>query len=257
MRTDPQFFMMGAVCADEGELCVLDYDQCPEPGIREMRSVLDTIVQEPGNLGAMIEGLEIKAYDKPKVTIAGTDRAWPSVIGPRSSHPPLIVHQHVAEALNAKGFSGFALKEVQISRLFPLQLLFSKRPRYFALETEKRIEYFLKIYERREGDYIFHYETRDFSDPELKKIQAEYGRFSHRKIPIVESWDGLDFFHLGEWEGMFGQLGCSRKFLDLVHQSGWTGFTFYPLDAVNSESFKDYRSRPWPPSLWYTKGHPE
>ncbi len=143
------------------------------------------------------------------------------------------------EALNAKAFAGFSLKEVKITWFFPLQLLFSRWLRYFALETENRIEYYLNIYERKEGKYIFHYETRDFSDPELKKIQREYGGFSFRKIPIFESWDGSDFFHLGEWKGMEGQLRCSRKFLDLVHHSGWTGFTFYPLDAVDSELFTD------------------
>ncbi len=257
MRPDPQFFMMGAVRADEGELYVADYSEYPEPGTQFMRKLLEIMEQEPEKLGSYIDENKSKAYAKAKVLISGKARAWPSVIGPDCSHPPLIVHQDVAEVLNTQGFTGFSLREVHIRWFFPLQLLLSKRPRYFALETERRIDYFSKLYEQKDGDYIFRYETRDFSDPELKKIQREDGRFTHRRIPIPESWDGSDFFHLDGREGMFGQLGCSRKFLDLVHQSGWTGFTFYPLDAMNSDSCEDYRLRPWPPSLWYPKGHPE
>lgn len=257
MRPEPQFFMMGAVCADEGELYVADYAQYPEPSIRNMRKLVEMINQQPENLGSFTKELETKASKKPKVLIFGKERAWPAVIGPSSSHPPLIVHQDVAQALNTQGFTGFALQEVHLRWFFPPHLLFSRRPRYFALETKKRLEYFLKIYEKKDGNYVFHYETGDFSDPELKKIQNEYGRFEQRKIPIVESWDGSDFFHMGKWEGLFGQLGCSRKFLDLVHQSGWTGFTFAPLDKIGSMSVYDYRSKPWPPSLWYPEGHPE
>jgi len=68
--------------------------------------------------------------------------------------------------------------------------------------------------------------------------------------------DRRTFFHLGEGDGSFGELGCSREFLDLAQEAGWTGFSFHPLDAIGI-SFRDFRSRPWPPTLWYPEGQPD
>jgi len=258
MRPEPQFFIMGAARPGEGELTVLDYDTHPELSLRQMKNGFASFILHVFSSQSDPPDLDfgIRYYRKPKVRIGGMASVWPSIIGPYSSGAPVIVHQDVADALASGGFSGFQLKEVEMRTVLPRQLMLSRRPRYFALKTEKRIDYYLRVYERREDQYTFCYEARDFADPELAKMRSEYGRFEYRKIPMLESWDGSAFFHLGEREGFFGELGCSREFLELAYKKQWTGFAFHPLDAL-SMSFHDFRSRPWPPSLWYPKGQPD
>lgn len=258
MRPDPPFFIMGAARPGEGELKALDYDTHPGINMRQLRKAFAAGLKEVEETQAktVMVDFGVKYYSKPKVRIGGKAKVWPSIIGPYSSSSPVIVHQDVAEALDSSDLFGFRAKEVQLRWVLPRQLLLSRRPRYFALETEKRIEYYLKAYERKEEQYTFCYEARDFSDPEFKRMQSEYGRFEWRKIPILESWDGSAFFHLGDRDGMFGELGCSSAFLDLAHENRWTGFAFHPLDAWGM-SFHDFRSRPWPPALWYPEGQPD
>jgi hypothetical protein len=258
MRPEPQFFMMGAARPGEGELEVLDFDTHPKLNMRQMGDVLASALRktEDSQAETVVLDLGVKYYNKPKVRIGGKAKVWPSIIGPYSSHDPIIVHQDVMAALNSGDLFGFQLKEVEMRTVLPRQLMLSRRPRYFALKTEKRIDYYLRVYERREDQYTFCYEARDFADPELAKMRSEYGRFEYRKIPMLESWDGSAFFHLGEREGFFGELGCSSEFLELAYKKQWTGFAFHPLDAL-SMSFHDFRSRPWPPSLWYPKGQPD
>ncbi len=198
----------------------------------------------------------IRDYKKPKVRIGGMANVWPAIIGPYSSSDPVIVHQDVAEALASGGFSGFQLKEVQMRWVLPSQLMLTRRPCYFALDAVNKINFYVRVYERKEEEYTFHYEARDLADPILKKLRCEDRRFEYRTMPLLESWDGAAFFRLGERKGSFGNLGCSRAFLDLAHEKQWTGFAFHPLDAL-SISFRDFRTRPWPPALWYPEGQPD
>ena len=188
---------MGAVCADEGELYVADYAEYPEPSLRDMRKMVETINREPENLGSFTKEIETRAYQKPKVPIFGKERAWPAVIGPSSSHTPLIVHQDVAQALITQGFTGFALKEVHIRRFFPPQLLLSRRPRYFALETEKRIEYFLKIYEHKDGNYVSITRRKIFRTLNSKKSRESMAVLPNAKSPSWKRGTARTFF---TWE---------------------------------------------------------
>lgn len=197
-----------------------------------------------------------KRFPVPRVRLIGKARRWPSVISPFGSHESLLVSQSLVAALDSSSLSAYKTAPVQHSGLGPLQLLLWKRPRYFTFDPLGKVSYYLRVYERFDDRYEFRFETADLSDPRLSEIRQHHGRYLYRRIPLLETWNGCDFFRLAGKSPTFGGFCCTRAFLDLVLAGNFSGFSFHPLDALDG-SFVDVHSRPLPPSTWYPSRQPD
>jgi hypothetical protein len=125
--------------------------------------------------------------------------------------------------------------------------------------------YGVQVYERIDRRFELQFETSDSRDPELRKFgrlpMEEGPDYVFRKVPLVETWDETDTFHLvhridEEVSRCWSSFYCTCAFLDFVRRHGWEGFVFNPIDCL-TPVYVDFRERPWPPSLWYSSQHPE
>lgn len=124
---------------------------------------------------------------------------------------------------------------------------------YYAIGITGEMEFMVEIYERiedRDGirQYEFRFATADLSDPRLR--YGANGYFSyHRFIPRRDAWDGCDCFRAKARGFLFGEFGCSRRFIELAREHRWTNIRFKLLDSLGYFGI-DHLAQTWPPESW-------
>lgn len=258
-RREPEFFHAMPV-GDYNNLIVRSFDYYSLSGKFELFLKAMREAREAG------EDFMMEPLDHPGVHIEGRAWKWPRVIAPFYDEDPMILREDVAVLLEASELCGFELQKVKHRGWPPWRLLFSRRPGYSALWPSGAMCYAVRVYERIEKRLELRFETSDSRDPELKRFKHCYPwekgpDYVFRKMPLVDTWDETDTFHLVHRidEEAFPKLSsfyCTRAFLDFVRRHDWEGFVFNPIDCL-TPAYVDFRERPWPPSLWYSSEHPE
>lgn len=77
-----------------------------------------------------------------------------------------------------------------------------------------------------------------------------------RFIPMIETWDGSDFFRVKNWYNK--HIFCTRRVVELAREERWSNLQFEPMDRPREQIIMpfgiDYLGKEWPPENWYPDG---
>lgn len=248
-RPEPRFFNISTM-GSEGDLRLEDYD------FYKLRSLKSFIRDACEAHEAGAGGLEVllKPLETPRARLIGKGNRWPEVLPPFGCGDPMAFREDLVEVIESSGLTGFKFRRIRIKGWPPLPLLVRRRPRYYCLEPKGSLEHHLRIYAKVGEGFRFLAEARDFSDPILPALRKQYGEYSVRRMPDLDSWNGSDCI-LGREYG-HGEFYATIEFVELVRKMNWRGLCADPMDSLGG-IYQDICDRPWPPSLWYPDWQPD
>lgn len=193
----------------------------------------------------------------PQIEISGIRKNWPVCIPPFYAHEPFALRSDAVRTIEEAGLTGLVTKETKIRRLNGKKGIDREVPDYCLVGASVVMPVTVEVYETMTNDgrisgYKFLFAAEDMKDPRIAEIQGrrEYGRHSYRHVPPLH-WSAPDFFNIGS-KKFFGAIHCTLPFVELAREQRWGNIYFQPLDGLG-DAAKEYRSRPWPPSEWYSE----
>lgn len=191
---------------------------------------------------------------RPRVDLANVRKVLPACIAPTQSGGPLLLREDVVRKIQEEKLSGLVAKEIEVVKLNGKKSFDRELPIYFWVTASGTMATTVEIYQRTEGEYVYQFSAPSLMDPKVMESGRDYGRFPSRIVPIEKKWDGSDFFNV-EYKRPFGEINCTRRFVELAYQEKWDNLYFLQIDNLRPRG-TDFRTLPWPPELWYPPYQP-
>lgn len=252
-RPDPQFFRFGPAEGLGPRIYIQNACTTEHPSPND-RSEFERLAQRAADYGTERPFWPLRC---PYIAFGGFGPTWPAFFNIHCSDHRLLVRDDVARLMCDAGFTGFDFDTAVIGKISSRKLAAMPPPAYHALVPIGWMSVTIRVYrhDRKSDRSFFEFDSPDRTNPRIQEFLQQHGKYEYRTVPLVETWDGSDIFRTRDHPGL--ALCCTRRFFDFIRQHEIPGLFFHPLDALGQRGDNDdYRTRPWPPSLWYPRRQP-
>ncbi|TAG10784.1 MAG: hypothetical protein EAZ42_02790 [Verrucomicrobia bacterium] len=194
----------------------------------------------------------------PNAELGGIRKSWPSCISPFHSHEPFALHEDVVQFIGQNSLTGLAFEPIKISKLNRKSKFEKTTPQYYLAKATVTMPTTIEVYQIEIASggqlrYVFLFSANDHDDARIVEIRGrnDWGQHAYRYIVPDES-PVHDFFNINK-PSSFGEIHCSRKFVEIARETQWDHLYFHPLDSL-SVAKDEFRRLPWPPENWYPEG---